>query len=80
MRWKSPSCHSRNNRRAFEAAFQTAWSSGKETRILRPVRDLTAWIVQNILLSLEAVPFDKDDEQACTGSRELRELPETHRL
>jgi ParB family chromosome partitioning protein len=48
--------------RAFEAAFQTAWNSGKETRILRPVRDLTAWIEQNILLSLDAVPFDKDDE------------------
>ena len=48
--------------RAFEAAFQTAWSSGKETRILRSVRDLTAWIEQNILLSLESVAFDKNDE------------------
>jgi len=28
-------------RRAFEAAFHTAWNGGKETRILRPVRDLT---------------------------------------
>ncbi|MGA2965553.1 MAG: ParB/RepB/Spo0J family partition protein [Terriglobales bacterium] len=48
--------------RAFEAAFQTAWSSGKETRILRPVRDLILWIEQNILLSLDSVPFDRNDE------------------
>ncbi len=48
--------------RAFDAAFHTVWNGGKETRILRPVRDLTAWIEQNILLSLEAVPFDKNDE------------------
>ncbi len=47
---------------AFDAAFHTVWNGGKETRILRPVRDLTAWIEQNILLSLEAVPFDKNDE------------------
>ena len=26
--------------RAFDAAFHTAWNGGKETRILRPVRDL----------------------------------------
>jgi ParB family chromosome partitioning protein len=49
-------------RRAFDAAFHTVWNGGKETRILRPVRDLTAWIEQNILLSLDAVPFDKNDE------------------
>ena len=48
--------------RAFDAAFHTAWNGGKETRILRPVRDLTAWIEQNILLSLESVAFDKNDE------------------
>jgi len=48
--------------RAFEAAFHAAWNGGKEKRILRPVRALTAWIEQNILLSLEAVPFDKNDE------------------
>ncbi len=48
--------------RAFDAAFHTAWNGGKETRILRPVRDLTAWIEQNILLSLDSVAFDKSDE------------------
>src|SRR6202453_3697440 len=48
--------------RALEAAFHTAWNGGKETRILRPVRDLTAWGEQNILLALDSVPFDKNDE------------------
>jgi ParB family chromosome partitioning protein len=48
--------------RAFDAAFHTVWNGGKETRILRPVHDLALWIEQNILLSLEAVPFDKNDE------------------
>lgn len=49
-------------RRAFDAAFRTVWSGGKETRVLLPVRELTAWIEQNILLSLGTVPFDKNDE------------------
>ena len=48
--------------RAFDAAFRTVWSGSKESRVLLPVRELTSWIEQNILLSLEAVPFDKNDE------------------
>jgi ParB family chromosome partitioning protein len=48
--------------RAFDAAFRTVWNGGKENRVLMPVRELTAWIEQNILLSLDAVPFDKKDE------------------
>src|SRR6266852_4180933 len=48
--------------RAFDGAFHTVWNGGKETRILRPVRDLTAWIEQNILLALDSVAFDKNDE------------------
>jgi len=48
--------------RAFDAAFRTVWSGSKESRVLLPVRELTAWIEQNILLSLETVPFDKNDE------------------
>jgi ParB family chromosome partitioning protein len=48
--------------RAFEAAFRKLWNGGKESRVLMPVREVTAWIEQNILLSLEAVPFDKNDE------------------
>jgi ParB family chromosome partitioning protein len=48
--------------RAFDAAFRTVWNGGKESRVLMPVRELTAWIEQNILLSLDAVAFDKNDE------------------
>ncbi len=48
--------------RAFDAAFRSVWSGSKENRVLLPVRELTAWIEQNILLSLDAVPFDKNDE------------------
>jgi ParB family chromosome partitioning protein len=48
--------------RAFDAAFRTVWSGSKESRVLLPVREVTAWIEQNILLSLETVPFDKSDE------------------
>jgi len=48
--------------RAFDAAFRTVWSNGKDNRILLPVRELTAWIEQNILLTLDSVPFDKNDE------------------
>ncbi len=48
--------------RAFDAAFRTVWNSAKKSRVLMPVREVTAWIEQNILLSLEAVPFDKNDE------------------
>jgi ParB family chromosome partitioning protein len=53
---------SSEQQRAFDAAFRTVWNGGKESRVLMPVREVTAWIEQNILLSLEAVPFDKSDE------------------
>ncbi len=48
--------------RAFDAAFRAVWNGSKENRVLLPARELTAWIEQNILLSLDAVPFDKTDE------------------
>ncbi len=47
--------------KAFDAAFRTVWNSGKDSRILLPVRELAAWIEQNILLTLDSVPFDKND-------------------
>ena len=58
--------------RAFAAAFKQAWNGSREVRLLLPLRDLTAWIEQNILLQLDSVPFDKGDEAlvpeagACT--------------
>jgi ParB family chromosome partitioning protein len=47
--------------KAFDAAFRTVWGNGKESRVVMPLRDFTAWIEQNILLSLDFVPFDKAD-------------------
>lgn len=47
--------------RAFEAAFRNVWTGATQTQLLVPVRDLAAWIQQNILLGLGSVPFDKDD-------------------
>jgi ParB family transcriptional regulator, chromosome partitioning protein len=61
--------------RAFEAAFHTAWNAGKETRILRPVRDLMAWIEQNILLALDSVSFDKNDETLIPGAGSCATCP-----
>lgn len=48
--------------RAFDAAFKQTWTGIHNTRVLLPVRELTGWIEQNILLELGSVPFDKDDE------------------
>lgn len=47
--------------KAFDAAFRTVWHGGKDTRVVLPLRDFTAWIEQNILLSLDKVPFDTND-------------------
>jgi ParB family transcriptional regulator, chromosome partitioning protein len=48
--------------KAFEAAFKLTWTGAHSTRLLLPVRELAAWIEQNILLELVSVPFDKNDE------------------
>jgi ParB family transcriptional regulator, chromosome partitioning protein len=48
--------------RAFAAAFKQTWNGSRELRLLLPLRELTAWIEQNILLQLDSVPFDKADE------------------
>jgi ParB family chromosome partitioning protein len=48
--------------RAFAATFKQTWNGSRELRLLLPLRELTAWIEQNILLQLDSVPFDKADE------------------
>lgn len=48
--------------KAFAAAFSNSWVGGTQTRVLLPVKSLTTWIEQNILLDLGSVPFDKSDE------------------
>jgi ParB family chromosome partitioning protein len=61
--------------KAFDAAFRTVWNSGKESRILLPVRELAAWIEQNILLSLDSVPFDKSDATLVPEAGSCAECP-----
>ncbi|MGA9667761.1 MAG: ParB/RepB/Spo0J family partition protein [Terracidiphilus sp.] len=61
--------------KAFDAAFRTVWSNGKENRILLPVRELAAWIEQNILLSLDNVPFDKNDAALVPEAGSCAECP-----
>jgi ParB family transcriptional regulator, chromosome partitioning protein len=47
--------------KAFDAAFREVWNGNAQSRVVLPLRDFTAWIQQNILLSLDSVPFDKND-------------------
>jgi len=50
---------------ALSACFREEWQggSGKQKRILLPVRNLQFWIDSNILLILKDAPFDKKDGQ-----------------
>jgi ParB family transcriptional regulator, chromosome partitioning protein len=47
--------------KAFDAAFRSVWNGTAQSSVLLPLRDFAAWIEQNIMLSLDKVPFDKDD-------------------
>jgi len=46
---------------AFTAAFRSVYLTSGQTSILVPVRELSAWIEENLLLDLDKVPFDKSD-------------------
>lgn len=46
---------------AFKGAFKSTWMSSGQTEILLPVRELAAWIDSNLLLDLQAAPFDRSD-------------------
>lgn len=61
--------------RAFDAAFRNVWSNGRDSRVLVPLRDFTAWIEQNILLSLDHVPFDKSDATLVPEAGSCAECP-----
>jgi ParB family chromosome partitioning protein len=41
--------------KAFDAAFRQVWNGSAHSRAVVPIRDFTAWIQQNILLSLDKV-------------------------
>jgi ParB family chromosome partitioning protein len=60
---------------AFDGAFRTVWNGGKESRMVLPVRDFIAWIEQNILLSLDSVPFDKADATLVPEAGSCAECP-----
>jgi ParB family chromosome partitioning protein len=61
--------------KAFDAAFRSVWNGGKETHVLLPVRELSAWIEQNILLSLDNLPFDKNDATLVPEAGSCAECP-----
>ncbi len=61
--------------KAFDAVFRTVWDGGKNTRVALPLRDFTAWIEQNILLSLDSVPFDKNDATLVPEAGSCAECP-----
>jgi len=61
--------------KAFDAAFRTVWNGGKESRVVLPLRDFSAWIEQNILLSLDSVPFDKNDATLVPEAGSCAECP-----
>jgi len=61
--------------KAFDAAFRTVWNGGKESRVVLPLRDFAAWIEQNILLSLDSVPFDKNHAALVQEAGSCAECP-----
>lgn len=61
--------------RAYEACFRSVWNGAKQSPMLLPVRELTAWIEQNILLVLDAVAFDKNDATLDAESGSCAECP-----
>jgi ParB family chromosome partitioning protein len=61
--------------KAFDAAFRTVWNGGKESRVVLSLRDFSAWIEQNILLSLDSVPFDKNDATLVPEAGSCAECP-----
>ncbi len=60
---------------AFEACFRPVWNGGKQSPMLLPVREVTAWIEQNILLVLDSVAFDKNDATLLAEAGSCTECP-----
>jgi ParB family chromosome partitioning protein len=61
--------------KAFDAAFRSIWNGSTQSRVVLPLRDFTAWIEQNILLSLDSVPFDKKDATLVPEAGSCAECP-----
>jgi ParB family transcriptional regulator, chromosome partitioning protein len=62
---------------ALSACFRGDWQSGsgKQKRILLPVRNLQFWIDSNILLILKDAPFDKKDGQLVPAAGSCVDCP-----
>jgi ParB family chromosome partitioning protein len=62
---------------ALSACFREDWQygSGKQKRILLPVRNLQFWIDNNILLVLKDAPFDKKDGQLVPAAGSCFDCP-----
>lgn len=62
---------------ALSACFREDWQggSGKQKRILLPVRNLQFWIDTNILLVLKDAPFDKKDGQLVPAAGSCVDCP-----
>jgi ParB family chromosome partitioning protein len=62
---------------ALAACFREDWQggSGKQKRILLPVRNLQFWIDSNILLILKDAPFDKKDGQLVPAAGSCVDCP-----
>jgi ParB family transcriptional regulator, chromosome partitioning protein len=62
---------------ALTACFREDWQggSGKQKRILLPVRNLKFWIDSNILLVLKDAPFDKKDGQLVPAAGSCGDCP-----
>src|SRR5262249_52494743 len=62
-------------REALNQAFVTAWSQGKQERVLKPIASLQAWIEQHVFLQLDKVPFPKDDATLVPEAGSCLECP-----
>src|SRR5271154_3037219 len=62
---------------ALAACFREDWQggSGKQKRILLPVRNLQFWIDNNVLLILKDAPFDKKDGQLVPAAGSCVDCP-----
>ncbi|RSL18426.1 ParB family chromosome partitioning protein [Edaphobacter aggregans] len=62
---------------ALAACFREDWQggSGKQKRILLPLRNLQFWIDSNILLILKDAPFDKKDGQLVPAAGSCIDCP-----
>ncbi|MDX2181152.1 MAG: ParB/RepB/Spo0J family partition protein [Bryobacteraceae bacterium] len=61
---------------AFTAAFRSVWTtSNGQTPILVPAKELAAWIESNILMELNAAPFDRTDATLSPDAGSCHDCP-----